>query len=256
MGGVIIRLSYYGFKDMKMVSINRFFGLAMVLALANVQPALASTSVGASRIIFNADESSKSVDINNTSTAQPYLIKIDISSDISGKAVGTPFVVTPALARIEPGTTNKVRILKASGSLPNDRESVFYFNSMAIPTSKVGNAQSSTSLDGALQIATGNTVKLFYRPGNLGMTQKEAMGKLQFTSDGKGTKVSNPTPYYISISKLIIAGTSVKLDVMNGSSMIAPFGSHVYSVNAARGNVVWNAINDFGAMERFDGAIN
>lgn len=238
------------------MKIYQSLGLALGLILTTAQPALASISVGASRIIFNAGESSKSVDINNRSNSQPYLINVDVSRDVAGKLVDAPFMVTPALFRIEPGNTNKVRILKKADALPTDRESVFYFNAMAIPTSKVGEVESSTAVGGVIQVATGNTVKLFYRPANLAMTQKQAMGKLQFTRDAQGIKVSNPTPYYISLSKLIINGKAVKLDVLNGSSMVAPFGSYVYPVTAAAGKVEWKAINDFGGKESFDGAIN
>ena len=238
------------------MKVYQSLGLTLGLILTTIQPTFASISIGASRIIFNADVSNKSVDINNRSQNQPYLINVGISRDIPGKSVDTPFIVAPTLFRIEPGTTNKVRIIKQSNSLPNDRESLFYFNSMVISTGKTEGSKNSSAVDGALQVATGNTLKLFYRPGNLAITQKEAMGKLQFTQDGKGTKVNNPTPYYISLAKLNIDGKTVKLDVITGSSMIAPFSSYVYPVNAPRSKVEWKAINDFGGVENFHGAIN
>lgn len=238
------------------MNIYQSLGLTFGLILTLAQPTYASISIGASRIVFNADEKSKSVDISNRSQNQPYLINVVISQDIAGKSVDTPFIATPALFRIEPGTTNKVRVVKKSDSLPNDRESLFYFSTMAISTGKVGSQHNPATVGGSLQVATGNTLKLFYRPANFAITQKEAMGKLQFTQDGKGTKVSNPTPYYISLSKLIIDGKAVKLDVIKGSSMIAPFGSYIYPVNAPRGKVEWKAINDFGGTENFHGAIN
>lgn len=238
------------------MKIYQSLGLTFGLILISIQPALAGISVGASRIIIYAGESSKAIEINNSSNSQPYLINVDISRDISGESVDTPFVTAPALFRIEPGNTNKIRILKKVNTLPTNRESLFYFNAMAIPSSKVGETQAATSVGGLLQVATGNTIKLFYRPSDFDMTQKEAMGRLQFTHDSRGVKVSNPTPYYISLSKLIIDGKVIKLDVTNGSSMIAPFGDYVYPVNTPRGKVEWKAINDFGGLENFDGTIN
>lgn len=237
---------------------KRFYSLGLLsLALMIVQPVVASMNIGASRIIINANENSKSVDINNRSSAQPYLINVDISRDISGKPAEVPFLVAPALFRLEAGAVNKVRVIKKSVALPNDRESVFYFNVMAIPAGKEGEVRNSSSVGGEIQVATGNTIKLFYRPINLPMTQQEAMGKLQFLRDGKGTMVVNPTPYYISLAKLVINGKDATLNVINGSSMLAPFAHYTYPVASQSGSrVEWKAINDFGGKEVFQSAVN
>ncbi|XGI23510.1 molecular chaperone [Klebsiella pneumoniae] len=230
-------------------------GMLFTLGILCVQPALAGISIGTSRIIFHEKNSSQSVDINNSSTSQTYLINVGISDTLNAKTANTAFLPTPALFRIEPDSRNTVRILKKAYNLPSDRESLFYFNVMAIPTGKVGEADTGNSLGGTLQVATGNTVKLFYRPDNLPMTQKEAMGKLEFTRAGNSVKVFNPTPYYISLRKLVVNGRSVKLDVIKGTSMIAPFSANTYPVAAGQGITKWTAINDFGAGETFNGVI-
>ncbi|HGM5489491.1 TPA: molecular chaperone [Serratia fonticola] len=231
-------------------------GVVLSLSLLLVQPALAGISVGASRIVFSEADSSQSVDINNKSQNQPYLINVGISESLSAKSADSVFMPTPALFRIEPDSLNKIRILKKTNSLPRDRESVFYLNVMAIPTSKAGQDNRENKVGGTLQVATGNTIKLFYRPSDLSITQKEAMGKLQFSREGKGVKVSNPTPYFISMKTLMIDGKKVKLDVIKGTSMIAPFASNVYPVTAGQGKAEWAAINDFGGVETFRGAVN
>ena len=231
--------------------------LSMLLVLSSIliQPAVASISVGTSRIIFHESNSSQSVDINNSAKNQTYLINVGISDTVNTKSTNSAFLPTPALFRIEPDSTNKVRIIKKSQTLPRDRESVFYFNVMAIPTSKTGEKNSDSQVGGTLQIATGNTVKLFYRPDNLPMTQKEAMGKLEFTRVSDGIKVSNQTPYFISLKNLMINGHNVKLDVIKGTSMIAPFAANIYQVPTGTGPTKWTAINDFGAGETFNGVV-
>jgi fimbrial chaperone protein len=231
-------------------------GVILSLSVLLAQPALAGISVGASRIIFSEADSSQSVDINNRSHNQPYLINVGISESLSAKSTDSVFMPTPALFRIEPDSSNQVRILKKTNSLPRDRESVFYLNVMAIPTSKAGQSDSENKVGGTLQVATGNTIKLFYRPSNLPLAQKEAMGKLQLSREGKGIKVSNPTPYYISMKTLMIDGKKVKLDVIKGTSMIAPFAANVYPVTAGQGKAEWAAINDFGGVETFRGTVN
>lgn len=230
-------------------------GLALTLSALFVHPALASISVGTSRIIFHQDNNSQSVDINNSSKHQTYLINVGISDTVNAKSTSSAFMPTPALFRIEPDSTNTVRILKKGQTLPGDRESVFYFNTMAVPTSKASEGNTSNHLGGTLQVATGNTVKLFYRPDNLPMTQKEAMGKLQFVREGNSVRVSNPTPYFISLKNLTINGHTVRLNVIKGTSMIAPYAAISYPVPAGQGPTKWTAINDFGAGETFNGAV-
>lgn len=231
-------------------------GAILSLSVLLAQPALAGISIGSSRIIFSGTDSSQSVDINNRSQNQPYLINVGISESLSAKSTDSVFIPTPALFRIEPDSNNKIRILKKSNSLPRDRESIFYLNIMAIPTGKAGQDNNDSKVGGTLQVATGNTIKLFYRPDNLPMAQKEAMGKLQFSREGSNVKVSNPTPYFISMKTLVIDGKKVKLDVIKGTSMIAPFASNVYPVTAGQGKATWVAINDFGGVEKFHGSIH
>lgn len=231
-------------------------GVVLSLCILLAQPALAGISIGASRVIFSGTDSSQSVDISNRSHNQPYLINVGISDSLAAKSASSAFMSVPALFRIESDATNKIRILKKTSSLPSDRESIFYLNITAIPTGKAGQDNNDNKLGGTLQVATGNTIKLFYRPASLAMTQKEAMGKLQFSRAGNGIKVSNPTPYFISMKTLKIDGKKVKLDVIKGTSMIAPFASNVYPVTAGQGKAEWAAINDFGGVETFRGTVN
>lgn len=231
-------------------------GVFLSLSLLFLQPAFASISIGASRVIFSGNESSQSVDINNRSHNQPYLINVGISESLSAKSSDSVFMPVPALFRIESDSSNKIRIVKKSNSLPHDRESVFYLNIMSIPTGKAGQGKNENTVGGTLQVATGNTVKLFYRPDNLPMTQKEAMGKLQFSRGAGGVKITNPTPYFISLNKLMIDGKKIKLDVIKGTSMVAPFATNTYPVSGGQRKVEWAAINDFGGVEAFRGTVN
>jgi fimbrial chaperone protein len=231
-------------------------GMVLSLSLLLIEPVFASIGVGASRIIFAESDKSQSVDINNRSHNQPYLINVGISDSVTAKATNSAFMPAPALFRIEPDTTNKIRILRKTSHLPRDRESVFYLNILAIPTGKAGQDSDDSTIGGTLQIATGNTLKVFNRPANLPMTHKAAMGKLQFSRAAQGIKVTNPTPYYISLNKLVIDGKAAKLDVIKGTSMMAPFSASQYPLTAGQGKAEWAAINDFGGVETFHGTVN
>lgn len=108
---------------------------------------------------------------------------------------------------------------------------------------------------GSLQVSTATVVKLFYRPGGLALPQQQAMGMLQFSSTGQGLRVTNPTPYYITLADLKVAGVRVPLSAVAGNTMIAPFGAQLYARAPHQGRVEWKAINDYGGTEVFHGSV-
>lgn len=76
---------------------------------------VAGIAIDSTRIIFQAadDTTGKSVGITSSSgSLTPYLIKAQILKTPAGEQADTPFLVTPSLFRLEPGSTNQVRIMK------------------------------------------------------------------------------------------------------------------------------------------------
>ncbi len=221
---------------------------------------MAGISIDSSRIIFQASDDARGKSVGVTSAVSspvPYLVKTQVAPDIRGQDMQTPFVTTPSLFRLEPGSTNQVLIVKKPGvsGLPQNQESVFYFRSVAMPSGKEQAATSLPVVGGELQVATATVIKLFYRPSGLPISQQKAMSQLQFSSTGQGLKVTNPTPYYITLSSLQVAGVPVSLSTTAGNAMIAPFGNQVYSRTSHQGKVEWKAINDYGGTEVFHGAV-
>lgn len=220
--------------------------------------AIAGISLDATRIIFLSSDERKGQSIGVTSSAEslsPYLIKAQVLKDIQGHSADVPFVVTPSLFRLEQGKTNQIRILKTSGTLPQDRESVFYLRVMAMPAGEKGITTEPTKVEGALTVSTGSIIKLFYRPTSLSMTHQQAMQSLQFSHQGQKLKVTNLSPYFITLSSLKIGNQSVPLSVQKQNTLIAPFSSQTYMTKAVTGQVSWQAINDYGGTEVFHGVI-
>ncbi|MDA5494136.1 molecular chaperone [Yersinia intermedia] len=234
--------------------------VALSLFLMGSGSAMAGISIDSSRVIFQASDDARGQSVGVTSavsSSSPYLVKTQVVRDVRGQDMQTPFVTTPSLFRLEPGSTNQVLIVKKTGvgGLPQDRESVFYFRSIAMPS---GEQQAATQLPvvgGALQVATATVVKLFYRPSGLPLSQQQAMSMLQFSAAGLGLKVTNPTPYYITLASLQVGGISVSLNAAAGNTLIAPFGSQLYSRASHQGKVEWKAINDYGGAEVFHGSV-
>lgn len=207
--------------------------------------------INATRLIYHQDADSISVTMRNTMTNQPYLVQVRVSRSQDSNAPA-PFVVRPPLFRLEPGSVNQVRILAQNANLPDDRESIFYLHANAIPasTAPMRNNQQA-SVNGTAQFGVGNIIKLFYRPTGLPSSSAEAQRGLQFTRVDGGLKVTNSSPYFVSLATLQVGGRALKLDTPE-ALMLAPFGSHTYPVANSVGSVRWQTINDEGDVDAFE----
>lgn len=220
---------------------------------------MAGIALDSTRIIFSSTDEKKGQTIGVSSSIQsssPYLVKAQVLGDVKGNKIETPFVVTPSLFRLEPGTTNQLRILKTGNQeQANDRESLFYLRVMALPAGKGNEPESKTELGGAITVSTGTIIKLFYRPTGLSMTQQQAMAGLQFSKQGQTLRVTNPSPYYVTLTSLTVGGKAVSLSSSQRNTMIEPFGEMIYTDANTVGKVTWKAINDFGGTENFNGTV-
>ncbi|MDK9607537.1 fimbrial biogenesis chaperone [Lelliottia wanjuensis] len=218
-------------------------GVALLVAL--VQDATAENggiSISRTRVIFQSTDNAQTVSLQNHGNL-PYLVQSAVVASPNGHEPA-PFLTTPPLFRLEGHSKNAVRILrKGDAALPDDRESVFYFTAIAVPSMSQPKESDDTALAARVSVGIQNTIKLFYRPVGLAIAQEEAAGRLGFQHKGATVQVSNPTPYYLTFSRL--AFDEAEVDISRGI-MIAPF-SHI-SVPAA-GNVrraQWTLINDYG----------
>lgn len=220
--------------------------------------AIAGISLDSTRIVFTAKDVAQGQSIGITSSSQtlyPYLVKAQVLANVDGSETKTPFSVTPSLFRLEPGSTNQIRILKTDNQpLPNDKESVFYLRIMSLPAKDGDDIAQNKAIDGTLTVSTGSIIKLFYRPNDLSMTQQQSMASLQFTQAGNGLQITNPSPYYVTLKSLSINGKTVSINTLP-NQMLAPFSKMTYPTTTTTGKVMWKAINDYGGAETFNGTI-
>lgn len=229
------------------------FILIMVLWSAS---SVAGISLTATRLIVPETGGGSSIGVrSDNSSTKPFLIRAQVFRDVEGRDAQVPFVITPVLFRLEPGNHHQLRVMRKGGTLPQDKESLFYLRVAALPATSAPSQTALPAPEGALTVATGNIIKLFHRPSGLSVSQKVAMGQLQFTIAGNQLNVSNPTPYYITLSSLQVNGKSVNIRTTREQNMIAPYGYQRYANAPTSGNVQWSAINDYGGREDFDGSI-
>ncbi|WP_242688089.1 fimbria/pilus periplasmic chaperone [Photorhabdus stackebrandtii] len=214
------------------------------LSLSVVSESMAAIALDRTRIVFNGEDKSTSMDISNQNKELPYLAQGWIE-DEQGKKINGPLVVTPPVQRVEPGAKSQVKIqsLPAIAQLPQDRESLFYFNLREIPPrSKKPNT---------LQIALQTRIKLFYRPKAIFASRTDLdnpwQEKMTLTRQGDQYQVNNPTPYYITV---VDASNQLKGKTVADFKplMVAPKSSAVLSGSAgALGSApVLTYVNDFG----------
>lgn len=224
---------------MKIMFLNKKLTLWTTLLVAG----FVSTSVNAAisldrtRVIFNANEDSMTVNISNDNKVLPYLAQAWLEDENMKKMVTGPLIVTPPVQRVEPGEKSRILISKTglSEKLPNDRESIYYFNVREIPP--------KSEKANVLQIALQTKIKLFYRPDSI-QQQPNAVwqDKLIFTEIENGYEVNNPTPFYITVVQL--EGKGPKNDNQQ-SFMIAPKSKlSIKSKHYSSFNIAY--INDYG----------
>ncbi len=81
--------------------------------------------------------------------------------------ITSPLIVLPPVQRLEPGKSSQMKIEALPDvKLPQDRESLFYFNMREIPP--------KSDKPNTLQIALQTKIKLFYRPEAIAPQQNSA----------------------------------------------------------------------------------
>ncbi|KFA84176.1 hypothetical protein N037_22165 [Enterobacter sp. EGD-HP1] len=206
------------------------------------QSASAALALDRTRVILNGDESSVSMNVTNQNKVLPYLAQGWVE-DEHGTKISDPLVVLPPVQRVEPGAKTQVKVQQATGArmLPQDKESLFYFNLREIPP--------KSSKPNTLQIALQSRIKLLYRPAALkvDLNSKPWQELVTLTRQGDHYVANNPTAYYVTISDATatVQGTTVK-----GFKpvMIPPKGSVTLDGSAAAlgNNPVLTYINDYG----------
>ncbi len=226
-----------------MMLTTRFTLLALaLLALSN--SAFAAVGLDRTRVIFDGGKEATSVNITNNNTQLPYLAQGWIE-DERGNKITSPLIVLPPVQRLEPGKQSQVKVqaLPAAKLLPQDRETVYYFNLREIPP--------RSEKANTLQIALQTRIKLFYRPQAITPSQQDLSNpwqqKLTLTREGEHYRVNNPTPYYVT---LVDARSTKEGKTLPGFEplMVPPKGALTLGPTAqSLGNAPYLAyVNDYG----------
>ena len=213
--------------------------LLVVACLCCASSTNAAISLDRTRIIFNGGEKSMSLNITNENQQLPYLAQAWLDNDKMEKIPTGPIVVTPPVQRMEPGAKSQIRLTATSAvsQLPQDRESLFYFNMREIPP--------KSDKANTLQIALQTQIKLFYRPAGIkAKMNEEWQNQLVLHQEPGGFKITNPTPYFVTVIGL---GNSKKNAEQSKFEAIMLAPKSEINVKTSVTSTPWlTFINDYG----------
>jgi P pilus assembly chaperone PapD len=214
-----------------------FTGSILAVLLVTSTLAQAGVVIGGTRLIYDGGKKESSLSVTNPDKVS-YLVQ-SWADTTAGGAEKAPFMVTPPLFRLDGGQQNVLRVVRAGGNLPNDRESLYWMNIKAIPAAEVSSNQNT------LQIAVKNRIKLIFRPAGLKGVPEDVADKLTWQRSGDSLQVTNPTPFYMNFMQINVAGKEVK-----NVTYVAPQSTAKFALPAgvSGGSVSWKIISDYGAI--------
>ncbi|MBP6345864.1 MAG: molecular chaperone [Neisseriaceae bacterium] len=222
---------------------NKPLGWVLMLGVLISSAAQAAITIDRTRVVYSGNMNSVSINLSNDNKELPFLAQTWLE-DINYQKISSPLVALPPLQRMEPGSKSVIRVttLPEAESLPQDRESLFFFNVREIPP--------KSDRSNVLQLALQTRVKLFYRPTAIvpkrGTVWQE---QLTFQRANNQLTVQNPTPFYI-----VMTGFANDFRAQGGKDlpgfgglMLAPFATEIISLKApVPTTFVLDYINDYG----------
>jgi len=222
-----------------------------LMALCLASQAMAGITLARTRVVYPLSQTDVSLQLNNDrpapSLAQAWIDEGDPNSTPADSKA--PFFITPSIFRMEPKSSQMLRIVYTGQSLPENRESLFWLNVLDVPPN-------AKNVADRLQFAFRTRIKLFVRPAGLNGSVKESLGQLRWkavsaSTPGQSTmRVTNPSPYYLSFSEFDVQNQGQALRNEQGG-MVAPFSTAILSLTGQKplqpgAKVNYKAIGDLG----------
>ena len=223
-----------------------------LLLLAGVNSApFAAVNVDRTRLVFAANDIAQSLTLANDSVT-PMLLQVWTDAGETASSPDnsrTPLVVLPPVFKMQPDELRTLRVMLSSRrSLPEDRESLFWLNIYQIPPELSATKSATRKLVLPLRLR----LKVFIRPTGLKAPTANDEQKLRFSIASQGITITNPTPWYMSLTVTATKGIRI------GSIMLAPYERRDVVLSQAPGvgtTVNYEVINDSGNWRTYTATI-
>ncbi|MDL4618041.1 fimbrial biogenesis chaperone [Citrobacter amalonaticus] len=206
------------------------FALFFITIFSSSDIALAGILAEKTRVIYAEKDKEQPLMLANTN---PYPVLVQLWAD-DGRGdpndTTAPFIVIPAIFRLEPGQKQGVRIIYNGTPLATDKETVNWLNIYEIPPSERGN-----DLNSRLAMTMNTQLKIFYRPDNVMNNSDPAQNvRFKIVTSGEESYIEceNPTPYYLSLTNIVAFSELKKTDIKREPDMMTPpFSQRRYRLN-------------------------
>lgn len=227
------------------------------------QHAYSSVVITGTRVIYPAQEPEVTVRLSNEGKL-PALIQVWMDNgdaDAAPSDVDVPFMITPPVARIDPGKGQALRVFYTGEALPQNRESVFWLNVLEVPPKpSVGSGDTNV-----LQMAFRTRIKLFFRPPQLVASGAvEAPAKIQWRLVREGNnsalQAHNPSAFHVSFSALAVQHKEASVNFQD-AGMIGPGETKILrpqndAAIPLGSKVIYSAISDYGGSIQGEAPLN
>lgn len=199
----------------------------------------AGVIINGTRLVYQGEKKESSIGISNPDDID-YLVQSGVDTGLK-KAGKAPFLITPPLFRLNAKEDNVLRVVRTGGNMPEDRESLYWLNIKAIPSSRHEEGVNT------LQIAINTRIKLLYRPTSIKGKPEEVADKLEWHREGNDLVVNNPTPFYMNFQSVTLNGQKVAK-----ATWAVPDTSTRFALpaNMSGNTVSWSVINDYGSISK------
>ncbi len=157
--------------------------------------------VNGTRFIYPGNEKEITVQLSNTAD-RPALAQAWLdngNADATPDTITTPFIITPPISRVDAKSGQTLRIkLGSNAGLAKDKEDAMVAESSG---NTAGRGQQKNEGQNILQLAIRSRFKFIYRPAGLG-NRDAAADKLALSANGSSLSIGNPTPFYITVSRI------------------------------------------------------
>ena len=219
--------------------------LILCVGMSHAQAAL---TISHTRIIHDSAKRSSSVIVANPSE-RTFAAQAWVNTEADDQTTAVPLIASPSLFRLDAGNEQTVQINALPNDLPQDRESLFYFNVQEIPQATEKPQQN------VLTIALRTRIKLFYRPSQLKDSPNDRLKDLAWSVESIEGKphlvVDNPSPFHYTFNRLVVSGDGVS-ETVSASDMARPLSRRTYPLHTLKVQdglqVRFTTINDYSGV--------
>jgi chaperone protein EcpD len=214
----------------------------------------ASVVISGTRVVYTLSEKEQTVRLSNDGK-QSALVQVWVDDgDIKANpnTAKAPFLVSPPISRIDPAKGQSIRLIYTGEPVPQDVESIYYFNLLEVPPKPSADQESGQ----LLQFAFRTRIKLFLRPPGLEGSASEAAAKVIWKVERHNgaweVSASNPTPYHVTFLKVELRSADATASDTAGG-MVDPRGVAIFKPKEVNSPSAWSTleyrfVNDHGGI--------